>query len=102
MKTLALATATFGLALTGAPAFAGDATVRTSEVSTAGLDLSSPEGQEMLDRRVEAAARKVCDIRTGRTGSRIKSLDARSCYQQALATAKRQVAAVVAEEQRGG
>jgi UrcA family protein len=102
MKNLVFATAALGLALTGAPAFAEDAEVKTTTVSSAGLDLSTPEGQRILDKRVEAAARNVCDIRTVSTESRIKSVSARSCYNKALASAKSQVATLVQDQQRGG
>ena len=103
MKMFTLAAATIGLAVTATPALAGERIVNTTTVTTAGLDLSTIEGQEMLDRRVKAAARKVCGVENVSTaGSRIKSLSARSCYQKALASAKQQVASAVAEQQRGG
>lgn len=102
MKTFALATAALGLALTSAPAFAGSDMVKTTTISTAGLDLSSPEGQKMLDRRVKSAAREVCGITSVSTGSRLKSLNARSCYQKAIASAKQQVAANITDNQLGG
>lgn len=102
MKILALAAATIGLAVTATPAFADGTVVRTTKVSTAGLDLATPEGQEMLDRRVQSAAREVCGFNEARTGTRLKLQSSRTCYAKALNSAKDQVAAVVAEEARGG
>lgn len=102
MKILALATAAIGLAVTATPALAENEVVKTTRVSVAGLDLATPEGQRMLDSRVRAAAREVCDIGEVSTGSRIKSVSARICYRKALVSAKRQVAALVADYQRGG
>ena len=73
MKTLALATATIGLVLTSAPALAGEGAYRTHEISVAGLDLDTPEGQALLDQRVERAAREVCGFNEQRVGTRIRS-----------------------------
>lgn len=97
-----LTTAALGLAVSTTPAFAGAEAVNTTTVSTAGLDLSTPGGQRMLEKRVQAAAREVCGIRTISTGSRIKSQSARNCYRKALASAQTEVAAAVAGQQRGG
>lgn len=102
MKTFALAAATLGLAVTATPAFAGSQTVQSTNVSVAGLDLATPEGQDMLEQRIKAAAREVCGLNQPQTGSRIKSLSARTCYNKARASAKKQVAAAIAEQQRGG
>lgn len=101
MKILALAAATAGLALTASPAFAGDDVSKTY-VSLAGLDLATPEGQAMLDKRVDVAARKACQADRISTGTRLRNLEARDCYKKAKASAQRQVASVIAERQRGG
>ena len=50
-------TASIALALLGA----GTAQARTAEVRYADLNLAHPTGQAELDRRVESAARKVCE-----------------------------------------
>ena len=102
MKMFAIAAAAVGLAVTATPALAGNSIVKTVEVTAVGLDLSTPEGQRILDKRVEAAAREVCGVETISTGTRIKSLNERSCYRKALAGAKRQVATAVADQQLGG
>jgi len=50
-------TTSIALALLGA----GAAQARTAEVRYADLNLAHPAGQAELDRRVESAARKVCE-----------------------------------------
>ncbi len=105
MKTLtpsiAIAAASFGLALTASPAFAGPDELPRHEVSVAGIDLNTAEGQRILDRRVEQVAREVCHVDRARIGTRIPSQEARDCLVKARASAQRQVAAIVAS-QRGG
>lgn len=102
MKTFALAAVTLGLAVTATPAFAGPQETESRSVSLAGLDLSTAEGQEILDKRIDAAARSICKVDQVRTGTRTKSLSAISCYNKAMASAKQQVAVAVADQQRGG
>lgn len=102
MKIFALAAATVGLAVTAAPAFAGSEGKQSIDVSFADLNLSTPEGQETLDNRIEAAARKACGIDKVRTGTRIKSSSATRCYNSAMTSVKRQVASAIADQQRGG
>jgi UrcA family protein len=55
-KTLA---STIALALLGA---ASGAQAQTAEIRYADLDLSSPAGQAAFERRVEGAARRVCEV----------------------------------------
>ena len=107
MKTLVLATAAFGLITASTPAFAetavaGTAQHRTQEISVAGLDLDTAEGQRLLDERVERAAREVCGFNEARVGTRIRSNDARQCAAQVRASAKRQVATIMEDQRRGG
>lgn len=102
MKTLALALATTGLAITASPALAGPAQFPVETVSVAGLDLDSPEGQKMLDQRISRAAKKVCRVSDIRTGTRLRSPEVMDCYAKAKASARKQVAAIVEERRRGG
>lgn len=102
MKTLALATATIGLALSATPAFAGTGEARSQEISFAGLDLDTAEGQRMLDQRIERAAREVCGYDELSVGTRIRSNEARYCVAKARTTAKQQVAAMLEDQRRGG
>ena len=101
-RIMALATASFGLAFTAAPAFAGPEAPPTREVSTAGLDLNTAEGQRLLDQRIERAARQVCQVDRLQAGTRIRSFEARKCLAKARASAARQMATIVADQQRGG
>lgn len=100
-KILTIATASLGLAFTATPAFAGS-DVPTRNVSTAGLDLASPAGQEILDRRIDRAAREVCGSAVQPVGTRVPSFDSRKCVAKARASAKSQMATIIADQQRGG
>ncbi len=102
MKTLALATATIGLAFTATPAFADTDALRTQEVSFAGIDLETAEGQRMLEQRIERAAQEVCGYDELAVGTRIRSSSARDCMTKARASAKRQVATIIEDQRRGG
>lgn len=102
MKTFALSAAVLGLAVTAAPAFAGPVEHQSKTVSTAGLDLATPEGQKLLDQRIERVAREVCGISDSRTGTRMRSVRARKCLTEARASAKRQVASMGSNVQLGG
>jgi UrcA family protein len=107
MKILAKNTihALAALGLAGAsisPVLAGEAQPMTIKVSTADLDLATPAGQKMLDKRVEKAVRSVCRTTSLSTGSRILSQDAQACLAKARSDARQQVAVLVASEQRGG
>ena len=100
MKTLAICTALVGLVAT--PVLAGPADAPTQKVSLAGLDLGSVEGQRQLDRRIDRAAREVCRADYVPTGTRITPAGTRDCVEKARASAQSQVAAIVADRQRGG
>lgn len=102
MKTLAIATAAIGLVFTAAPALADQGEYRTMDVSVAGLDLDTPEGQALLDQRVQRAAREVCGYNEQRVGTRIRDNGARACLARVKAEAKKQVAAIREDQRRGG
>ena len=101
-KTLAIAAASFGLAFTASPALAGPEELPKQHVSIAGLDLDTVEGQQMLDQRINRAAREVCQINRIPTGTRIRSQVAQDCVAKARASAQRQVAAIIEDQPRGG
>lgn len=102
MYKTALTAASIALVATATPAIAGPMDVPTQKVSYADLDLTSPEGQAVLDRRIDAAARKVCAMDEIRTSTRIKSRESKACYAKARASAANQVAGIVADKQLGG
>ena len=102
MKTLAIATASIGLVFTATPALAGPEELPTQKVSIAGIDLATPEGQRILERRIENAAREVCQADRIRTGTRIRSTASNECLVKARASAEQQVAAIMEDQRRGG
>ena len=102
MKTLALASATIALAFTASPALANTYETQTMTVETADLNLATPEGQARLDRRIESAARDVCGANVALSGTRIPSPKIGDCVAAARASAKKQVAALVEDQRRGG
>lgn len=99
--TLALAAASIGLAGITTPAMAGTTITKTMEVSYAGLNLNTVEGQKALEQRVEIAARRVCGYDSGLTSTRMRT-EARDCIAKARASANKQVAAVIEDQRRGG
>ncbi|WP_349513514.1 UrcA family protein [Erythrobacter sp. NFXS35] len=104
MKTLAIAAAAFGLACTAAtaPAFATQSTTMAMDIKVNDIDLETAKGQKILERRIDQAARAVCGVEDVRTGTRIRSYEARACLKEAKTQARQQVAALVADRQRGG
>lgn len=102
MIKTALTAASIALVATAAPAIAGPLDAPTQKVSFADLDLSTPEGQAALDRRIDAAARDVCHLDDMRTGTRLKAQERKRCYAKARASAENQVAAIIEDRQRGG
>lgn len=102
MKTFALATAALGLAFTAAPAFAGPADAPAQKINLEGLNLETASGQQMLDKRIERAAKSVCRVNQVRTGTRLRASQARACVAKAKASAKRQVAATAKQQRLGG
>ncbi|MEL6878239.1 MAG: UrcA family protein [Pseudomonadota bacterium] len=101
LKTAITATA-LGLAALSTPAIAGGEKAPAVTVEIADLNLSTPEGQERLDRRIETAARKVCGLDAVRTGTRMRSARSERCYTEAMKSVEQQVAAMIEAKQRGG
>lgn len=97
-----LAAAAVGLMLAATPATAGSEDGHKLTVKYRDLDLSTAEGQKTLDRRIDQAAREVCGVGATRTGTRLPSSERKKCMTQARAVVKDQVAALIAEQQRGG
>ncbi|EQB12640.1 UrcA family protein [Novosphingobium lindaniclasticum] len=73
-----------------APAFAKNVEVRYSD-----LNLSTAEGKQKLERRIDTAAREACDYGRTTTGSRIRSNEATECYTKARADVSAQVAGAI-------
>jgi UrcA family protein len=85
----------FALALAaGLPATAAAANpvVKNEVVRFDDLNLASPAGVATLERRLTSAARRVCDYNETRGFSYIVSKDISTCMNNALASARQQVA----------
>lgn len=91
-----------GIALIATPAIAGVDDKPTAGIEFRDLNLATPEGQAVLDQRIDIAARKICQMDKVMTGTRIRSRDAEKCYKAAMKSAKTQVAARIREDRRGG
>ena len=96
----ALALAATGLALTPAAHAAED--YRTVGVSHADLDLSTEEGKEELERRIDQAAKQACGFGEAQVGTLIRTREQRSCYRQAKRQFDRHFAQIIEDAQRGG
>lgn len=86
---------TFALALTASlPVAANPARETRSEVVRFDdLNLSSTAGVAALERRINSAARRVCEYRDARGSTYLLSQDQAVCMKNALASARQQVAA---------
>lgn len=101
-STVAPLAAACGLALAASAAPASAKTVSV-DVAYADLDLTSPQGQSALDRRIDTAARHICGGDQQRTGTRIvDNAKMRVCVAEVKARAASQVAAVMRDRQLGG
>lgn len=80
------------------------APVLASEISVSykDLDLTTPDGQSKLAKRLDVAARNACGLSASRTGTRMPSRSATECYKQAQIRSKNTMATIVGEAQRGG
>jgi UrcA family protein len=76
-----------------ASAMADPVARKSAEVAYGDLDLTSRAGAAALERRVNAAARQVCDF--GDERSLMARAEAEACRAEALATAEDQVAAAI-------
>lgn len=102
-KTITHTLAAFGLvgaALT--PALATEVEPMAIEVKLSDIDLDTAKGQRTLERRLEKAVRTVCRAKSPNTGTRLLSQDAKACLAKARSDAKRQMAAMISNQQRGG
>ena len=79
------------------------AQVVSVDVAYADLDLTSPQGQSALAKRIDSAARHICGDGQQRSGTRIiDNAKMRVCVAEVKARAATQVAAVMRERQLGG
>ncbi|MDN3646866.1 UrcA family protein [Pontixanthobacter aestiaquae] len=97
MKKSLIALATIGTLFTAAPAFAGGVAIDYSD-----LNLTTEKGQQALERRIDKAAKDLCQYNRLRTGSRLASRQIEKCYKTAKKQAAQQMAAIVDSERLGG
>ena len=99
-----IAAAALSLALTTG-LFAGSAHAQESRkitVSYNDLNLATEHGQKVLQRRLETAARMVCDYDQTVTGSILRSRGSVACYKQARERASDQMAVILDDTRLGG
>ncbi|MFT4057129.1 MAG: UrcA family protein [Novosphingobium sp.] len=68
---------------------------KSVEVRYADLDLGTTEGQSMLKKRINNAARSVCSSDQPTTGTRIRGQVDYECYEKARLNVREQVAAAI-------
>lgn len=104
-KPLAIAAAltlTLGSAIaTVTPAYAATES-RQIEVSYADLNLETDAGRATLERRLDKAARNVCDADSSAIGRRIAPRQETECLAKARSLATEQVARIMQREALGG
>lgn len=101
-KTM-IGTFALAVALSASPAAAAPAVdTATRTVRIDDLNLATPYGLAVLDRRVDAAARSVCKISGARTAALGERAEPRSCIIAAKTAAARRIAAVTTQHARGG
>ena len=98
MKRSAIAIA----ALTGALLAAQPVIAASAEVRHDDLDLTTKEGREELDRRVDKAAEEACDANESTVGSRIRSRETRECIKQAKRQIEQGLAKITEQDKAGG
>ncbi len=98
--TLAIAATIGTFAMSGAAhAAAADEAIG---VRFADLDLTSQAGQRTLDRRIDKAARQVCGIDDVVTGTRVRSREAQTCFDQAVRSTRASVARAIEGSRTNG
>ncbi|WP_379548661.1 UrcA family protein [Qipengyuania sp. DSG2-2] len=102
MKTV-FVTIAAAAAVLAAPASAGSpAPAGSIVVQHADLNLATVEGQKTLDRRINAAARKVCQFSSAPANGALATAEARRCVSKARASAAQAFALAVEQDQRTG
>lgn len=102
MFKTALAPIAVGMMAIAAPASADSFDAPKVDIQYRDLNLATAEGQEILQRRIDRAAIKVCQLDEHRTGTRIPSAERKACFAKARASAGAQMASIVADYQLGG
>lgn len=105
MKTFSikagLAAALATSAVIAAPAYAAKDEGASVHVRYADLDLSTKEGQDTLERRLDRAAQEVCGIDPRTSGLALPTSESRSCYRETIKNFEREIAVRAEEQLRG-
>lgn len=102
MRYSAILSAALAAAALAGPVAAANSATTSASVVYSDLDLSTPAGQEALDRRIDNAARAACGMDAANTGTRLRSREARRCFDQARTNVHEQVAELIAREKSRG
>jgi UrcA family protein len=98
MKRIAIALA----ALTGALLAAQPLAAASVEVTYSDLDLTTQEGRQALDRRIDKAAEEVCEAGELHVGSRLRPREVRDCIKQAKRQIEANIARITGTKKAGG
>jgi UrcA family protein len=98
MKRSAIALA----ALSGALLAAQPVLAASVEVKYDDLDLTTAQGRQALDQRVDRAAEEVCGADEAEVGTRVKSRELRDCIKQAKRQIEQSLARITGEDKAGG
>jgi UrcA family protein len=105
-RTLAAAAASailFSAAVQAKPAISeqtvGNRIVRSVEVPFVDLDLTTPEGAQILKNRLESATAKVCG--TQQTAPLREQMDYRACVAETMASGQRAMVTLIARAEAG-
>lgn len=97
MKRIAFALAAgLGASLAAQPVLA-----ETVMVPYHDLDLATDSGIKELDRRIDNAAKQICGFSDLRTGSRLVTREARTCYKDARKQIEQKIAALAEKKVAG-
>ena len=100
---LTIAAAATAVSMSLAPAVsAAETEQRTTAVNYTDLDLSTAQGTQELDRRIDRAAQRVCNMDGHEVGTRVRSREARQCYQDAKRTLNQHFAQIKRDANLGG
>jgi len=97
MKKSILAIASVGVLFATTPASAEGLQIKYDD-----LNLSSVEGQKILDSRIDRAAKEACGLNNQTTGTRVPSRSAQKCFNEVKKSATAQMAVLVDEQRLGG
>ncbi|MGB7373568.1 UrcA family protein [Pontixanthobacter sp.] len=97
MKKTCMSLAAMGLLTATTPVYAESIAIEYRD-----LNLATIQGQDVLERRIDRAARKVCGLGNRKSGTRIPSPEIRECYDQAKRQGSQQMATLVDDERLGG